>query len=98
VRSGKSVGDENGWLQADGFWLSSRAAITGEKLPRFPTHLVGEWAGRLYLQPESSVVDLDCTLRDILVYCPVPSVRFVDWVEYCSDVVGDHPAVVRRTM
>lgn len=41
LRSGKSVRNDDGWLQKDISWLSSRAAITGEAFLRFPTLLIG---------------------------------------------------------
>lgn len=91
------MGDDDSWLQVDVSWLSSRAAITGEELLRFPTHLIDGRVPRLESQVDSSVGALDYTLRDNLVCCPVPSVRFGDLVDYCYDVVGDHPDVVRRT-
>jgi hypothetical protein len=98
VRSGKSVGDDNGWLQTDVFGLSSRAAITDEALLRFPTHLIGEWVPQLGLWADSSVGALDCTLHDNLVDFTGFSDCFEDSVDYLYDVVGAHHDVASRTM
>jgi len=76
------VRDDDGWLQTDVSWLSSRAAITGEELLHLPIHLIDEWVPQLELQADSSVGSLDCALHDNLVGCPVLSVRFGDLVDY----------------